>query len=102
MKTREIDQVVLYMPERSDIENLKVGDMALNCFGEFARVRSINCKKEDIEGKLFVLYYTQFADHTSAISMSLKEGELARTASASRHFTSDRLREIEKDMREGN
>ena len=98
MKTKKINGTTIYMPEKQDIENLKVGDLALDCFGRFAEVTEISARKTDIEGKLFVCYYTKFGPG-SYISMSMKEEELARTSNLYGFFDSSKLRQIEKDMR---
>jgi len=69
----------LFIPTRQDIDDLKVGDLALNCWGKLAVVAEICCRKDDIGGKRFVLYYTRTSD-TSTMSMSMKEGKLVRHA----------------------
>ena len=101
MKTLQTDKTTLYMPEKEDIDNLKVGDLALDCFGRFQIVTSINYKGVDIEGKAFVCYYTEFGEpgSGSAISNSMKEDELMCTCAASRYYTSDELRNLENEMR---
>jgi len=74
---------------RFEIENLQVGDSLESTFdiegftgklkpnARFTKPRKvveIVTKRNDIEGKLFVVGYTQFGD-TSTISFSIKEGD---------------------------
>lgn len=84
-----------FIPSRNDIDALKVGDQAPNAFGRMAEVVEISCRKDDIEGKRFVLYYTR-TSATSQMSMSMKEGRLVRHAGL--HNTSAELDAIERDM----
>jgi hypothetical protein len=83
------------MPERADINLVAVGELAFNCFGNMARVTEIHCRKEDINGRLFVGYYVDFGPG-STISMSIKEGEIIRHAGI--RLTSDEIRQAEIEM----
>ena len=83
------------IPSRNDINALKVGDLAPNAFGSMAEVVEITCRRDDIEGKRFVLYYTRTSP-TSQMSMSMKEGRLIRHAGLRR--TSAELDAIERSM----
>lgn len=85
------------IPTRDQVASLKVGDLALDCFGKMSRVTRIVCCKEDIHGKLFVIYYTQLGT-TSSISGSYKEGELVRTVQLSNEHTSSELCAIEREL----
>lgn len=86
-------------PTREDISSLKVGDFAINCFGDMAEVAEIYAQKEDINGKMFVCYYTFFnIEKTSKISNSLKEGELCITTKLSNMFNSNEIREIQREL----
>ena len=89
---------IMNIPSRKEIEGLKVGDSALNCFGRIARVVAIAARKEDIEGRLFVLYYTKLGSGSSSISMSQKEGRLTRTAYMSNRYTSAELDDLETSL----
>lgn len=80
MKTKKVKNDLLYMPSREDIENVQVGDLAIDCFGRFSKVVEITCRKNDICGKLFVHYYTEFGPNNGRISMSMKEDEIVRHA----------------------
>lgn len=82
--------MTMYIPERDDILNLKVGDKAPNCFGGDGIVTKIYCLRPDIHGKWFVCYYAQNASGL-VCSMSMKENELIRTVRASDLFTSAEL-----------
>jgi len=89
---------MLYIPTRGDIESLKEGDMALNCFGRKAEVVGEVIKVNDINGKLFAHYYTASASGNGRISMSMKEDKLVRHVSTSAKFNSHQLDLIEADM----
>lgn len=87
---------MLYIPTRSEIEAMQVGDMAMDCFGKKANVSQITVKSEDVNGKLFVHYYTDSANGRT--SMSMKEDELVRHVGTSAKFTSHQLDLIETEM----
>ena len=89
---------MLYIPTLHDIESLKVGDMAMDCFGNMRQVSQITIKSTDVNGKAFVLYYTNSLTGNGQISMSMKEDELVRHVGASAKFTSHQLDDIEQDM----
>jgi hypothetical protein len=91
--------LTVFIPERSDIENLQVGDLAPNCFGGTGRVDRIFARMEDNNGKLFVCYYVEWGKKGSTISESMKEGELIRSLHACSLFTSAELDEIERRYR---
>ena len=88
---------MLYIPMRSDIESLKVGDKAMDCFGRQAEIVSEVYRGADIYGKLFASYYTQFGDNAMC-SMSMKEDELVRHVGTSAKFNSYQLNLIEAEM----
>jgi hypothetical protein len=69
-----LKDAIYLVPSRKLISSLRVGDLALNCYGRYAKVVEITCCKEDIKGKLFVCYYTENGEGSS-ISMSMKEDE---------------------------
>ena len=90
MRQAYIDGILVTRPTRGDIENLKVGDLAPDCFGGMCPVVEITAMKEDILGKLFVCYYTLLSE-TSRISHSMTEDETVPTIPlTSRWKTSDR------------
>lgn len=60
---------------RKEIENLEVGDIAYNCFGQKRKVVEVTARMEDIHGKLFALYYVEFGNDGSKMSHSIKEDE---------------------------
>jgi len=67
-------------PTRQEIEALKVGDIAQDCFGNFVPVTSITYRGEDVNGKLFVGCYVKLGKSPAAqISCSFKEGEIDPT-----------------------
>ncbi len=74
-----IDGLLIVNPTRQDIDNLKIGDYAPNCFGSFGKVVSITYRGIDIHGKAFVGYYVEWHGEDSSISESLKEDETLST-----------------------
>ena len=86
----------LILPSRDDVANLKIGDLAPDCWGRMAEVVEIAARKEDVSGKLFVLYYTRTGP-TSRCSTSMKEDELIRHAGLLQ--SSAELAAIERRMR---
>lgn len=87
---------LLMLPTLDDVVNLRVGDLAPNCFGALAEVTEIRYRGTDLHGKAFVGYYTR-TGHTSSISMSMKQDELVRHAGLLQ--TSAELDAIERRMR---
>lgn len=77
-----------YRPTRAEIDALQVGQLAPDCFGRLAEVKSIYARSDDINGKRFVCYYTVFGSGGSTCSMSQKEGEVSRDAGTCRIGTS--------------
>ena len=71
---------IIFTPSRSWIENLQVGDMALDCFGKQAPVTSITFRGIDLKGKAYVGFYTRLDMNTNTtVSSSVKEGETVST-----------------------
>jgi len=87
----------IYIPTRVDIETLKEGELAPDCFGNWKPVTRIFAKGTDQAGKSYVCYYTQFGEHSS-ISNSLTEGRINRTVPLTAKFTSQQLDEIERNL----
>lgn len=85
----------LFIPTSTHIDNLKVGDQVINCFGKFAEVVEINYRGVDAEGRKFVGFYTSTGG-TGSVSGSLKEGRLVRHAAIP--MTSAQIDRIEEDM----
>lgn len=101
MKTQDSTGRIFLIPTREEIEQLKVGDDALDCFGKWSRVTDIICGgREDVKGKLFICFYTAMT-HSGEISGTYKEGELVRTVSLSSYYNSNELRIIEERMNKG-
>jgi len=88
---------MLYIPTRTDIESLKVGDMALNCFGREAEVVEVSFRGNDLNGKAYVGLKVEFGPH-STITQSYKEDELVRHVGTSAKFNSHQLDLIEAEM----
>ncbi len=89
---------MLYIPTRTDIESLQVGDVAMDCFGRPAKVVGISFQGKASDGKAFVHYYTASTSGNGQISMSMKEDELVRHVGTSKYFNSYQLDDIEADM----
>lgn len=75
VKTTKGQQLTVVVPNREDILNLQVGDIAPSCFSDPRRVTSITARRDDIHGKAFVCYYTEFGKGAQ-ISESAKEDEM--------------------------
>jgi len=88
----------IYIPTRSQIEALKEGDLAPDCFGNWRRVTRIYGRGADVKGKMYVCYYTEFGP-TSSISNSLKEGEIHRTVTLTGKYTSHELDDLENQSK---
>ena len=70
------------VPTRTEVENLQVGDLVMNCFGEYKTVTSILSGGDDVNGKAYKVFYQQFGAHeTTLMSHSIKEGEKILTVS---------------------
>lgn len=93
MKPQEL---IINVPTRKQIEDLKVGDLALDCFGHIREITAIFAKKEDLQGRLFCCYYTKMGD--GSCSMSQKEGVLTRTVHLTGRYTSRELDSLEQKL----
>jgi hypothetical protein len=87
----------IYIPTRDEIEALKEGDLAPDCFGNWRRVTRISARGDDVNGKAYICYYTEFGPGAS-ISNSLKEGVINRTVALTGKFTSHELDILEKSL----
>lgn len=84
-----------FVPNRAYVENTLVGSWVLDCFGKMAQVVEIHARGNDINGKAYICFYTQFSEN-SRMSGSMKEDELIRTVPLSSKFTSHELDAIEE------
>jgi hypothetical protein len=96
MRTVFTGKVTAYFPTREDVQAIEIGSMAPSCFGDLHEVVEVTAKREDIHGKLFCCYYTEFGP-TSRISNSVKEDELLRDVSTVRAHISVELDRIEEN-----
>ena len=80
--------MTLYFPTREDVQGLKVGDYAPDCFGREAEVIEITYSGDDIHGRAYVGYYTAFGSNHGRISMSVKQDCIVSTVRVSDLFTS--------------
>ena len=90
--------MMIFMPTREQVQSLKVGDFALDCFGKMREVVEVYAQKDDIIGRAFVCYYTKTSE-TSSTSMSMKEDEIVRTADLCNKYKSAEIDAIERQMR---
>lgn len=81
-----IDGLLVVKPTRQDIENLKAGDYAPNCFGKFAKVNQIMYKGYDKHNKAYIGYYVQWHGEYSSVSMALKEDEILMTVPLTQQY----------------
>jgi hypothetical protein len=91
---------ILLIPTREQVQSLKVGDLALDCYGHWSKVTSIFAQKDDVNGRAYVCFYTDQGEGSN-ISGSYKEGELLRTVPLSFAYTSAQLDVIERRMKGG-
>ena len=96
--------IIARMPTTADVANLKVGDLAPDCFGRMSRVTRIFARKEDINGNLFVCYYCAMNENDTAengcgCSASMKAGELVRTVALTGLLKSAECDALEEEMR---
>ena len=87
----------IYIPTRSEIEALKEGDLAPDCFGNWRRVTRIFARGDDVNGKAYICYYTEFGPGAS-ISNSLCEGKINRTVALTAKYSSHELDELEESL----
>ena len=87
----------IFIPTRAEIEVLKEGDLAPDCFGNWRRVTKVYSRGDDVNGKAYVCFYTEFGPGAS-ISNSLKEGEINRTVALTGKYTSHELDILEKSL----
>lgn len=85
------------LPTRAEIEALKVGDQAPDCFGRMAKVTDILYRGIDTKDRYFVGYYTKHGDN-GKISMSMKEGCIARTVGFTVRYTSAQIDALERTL----
>lgn len=72
------NSVTVFVPSREFIDDLKVGDVAPNCFASLSTVNKITyVGKRQKDGAHFIGYYTPLGDNGS-VSMSLMENEIVR------------------------
>lgn len=90
LKTADRHEVTALIPERADVANLKVGDIAPSVMGLY-RVTEIFGRGTNVNGCLFVCYHVQWSEG-STMSASMVEGEIVPTVSNTSGITSDELR----------
>jgi len=95
MKTKTMTS--LFIPNLEDVANLKVGDLALDCFGKWSSVTEISFRGTDILGKTYVGFFTA-AGPTSSISGTYRVGELVRTVAVTTVLTSNETADVERYM----
>lgn len=88
-------RIPVYFAHRYWIANLQEGDMAPDFAGRMRRVSHISYKNEDVNGRLFVGYATEFGDR-STVSNSVKEGEVLRTVPLTNLFKSYEVQQLDR------
>jgi hypothetical protein len=79
MNQRIIEGILVTKPTREDVQSLKVGDLAPDCFGKMSPVVRIYATGEDLHGRAYVLYYVAFGEAGGAISGAMTEDEIVPT-----------------------
>ena len=82
IKHKVIDGILVVKPTRQNIDDLKIGDQAPNCFGRYGIVKEITYHGIDIHGQAYVGYYVGFGDN-GTMSCSLKENEIPKQSKLS-------------------
>lgn len=85
MRSRTIDGILVVKPTRDDILSLQVGDLAPTCFGTMARVVDIFGRGDDVHGRAYVCYYTEWGTN-ARLSHSLSEDEIVPTVPLTARF----------------
>ena len=93
-------EAVYLIPTREQVESLSVGDFALDCWGRLAEVTQVTYRDVDVNGRLFVGYYTRSLAG-GEVSQSIKEGRLVRTLAVCCIHTSAELDAIERRLLKG-
>lgn len=88
--------LIIDFPTREAIETLRVGDQAIDAWGHMAEVTRISCRREDLEGRLFVCYYTK--TDIGSMSMSRKQDRVTRTVALSNVHTSAQIDALEQGL----
>lgn len=88
----------IYIPTRSEIEALKEGELAPDCFGNWRQVTRIYARGNDVNCKAYVCYYTEFGPGSS-ISSSLREGAINRTVALTTKYSNYELDGLEEKHR---
>jgi hypothetical protein len=88
--------VSCYIPTLEEVQQIQVGDVALDCFGSLKPVVEIYGRGQDGKDRTYVLFKTQFSDAGSTITGDMTEGVLARTVHLTKYFNSHELDLIEK------
>lgn len=89
--------ITVEVPTREEIESLQAGMGATDCFGHQRVITRVFARGNNIHGKAYVCYYTQFGD-TSEMSMSLREGEIVRTLDLTRKFSSHQIDMLQRQV----
>ena len=74
-----------FKPTKEWIENLTVGDFALNCFGRLEKVAKITYRGTNIHGKRFVGYHLDHG-HNSTMSESSTEDSVQPTLALTKEY----------------
>lgn len=70
---------LLLVPSAAQCQELKPGDLALNCFGQLEPVSEVYARGTDVHGSAYVCFYAAFGDSGATISGSYRAGEPVAT-----------------------
>jgi len=101
--TRNGRSAVARIPDRADVENLKVGAFAPDCFGELSRVTKIAYTGISQSGRAYVGYVTAMNSNDTpengcGCSMSMLEGRLIRSVKLTGLLNSAECDELEREL----
>jgi len=96
--TKEYNGLLVFIPNREEIESVQVGSILPDCFGRMSRVAEVAYRGVDVHGKAYVGVYLEWGEDGSMMSSSYKEGRLHITLPLTWAYTSDQLRELERKL----
>ena len=95
MKRRKL--VEAFIPTAQFINELQPGERAPDVYGKWREVLDV-AKRGEKDGRLFVIYHTEFGKSALRLALELHEGELVRTIPLCARLSQSKQRELENKM----
>jgi len=89
-----------FIPTADDCLEMKVGDQALDAFGNLATVNEIFARGISDKGRAYVCYYTDTGSG-GRVSNSIMAGEVQRTVRLCRLLDSEQIRRMDEPAEGG-